>query len=449
MPDVTPPVRRVSRETRLLVVTILVSGLVLLLLSRLRFPEPPAVVTTSAQPLERLAARASFEDLARRVAQIEASIAPNLIVLRLAPRADPPPSRLSDVLMRADPSPADVRHVPALRLDATTALAAIPPDTRISGVVGLPESSGTAGIVATDPVRRLARVRVPEGPARSLPQLPLSQLRTPTYVVAVEGTHAGLTLRPVFLGRSDRFGSPRWTRPMLPLGGIVVTPGALIFTLDGEFLGCAVVEQGILAIAGAAEVVDAVTALRDAVPAPADPGFAVQPLSPALAAATGATHGVVVSEVLEGGAASDVLEPGDVITEVDGQAVDAPEPLLLGLATRLSAGPAPITFLRAGEVHRAELSPAATVHEQTGDPLMLRAVAGVGSRIVSVQPGSAFDAAGLADTDVIVGIGGTRAPSPAQVRRAIAQAAPGASLLFAVRRDDRQRVVAVRLPAGD
>jgi S1-C subfamily serine protease len=175
----------------------------------------------------------------------------------------------------------------------------------------------------------------------------------------------------------------------------------------------------------------------------------VQPLSPALAAATGATRGVVVSEVIEGGAASTVLEPGDVITEVDGLAVDAPEPLLLGLAARLSAGPASITFVRAGEVHRAELSPAAAVHEQTGDALMLRAVAGVGSRIVSVQPGSAFDAAGLADTDVIVGIGGTRAPSPAQVRRAIAQAAPGASLLFAVRRDDRQRVVAVRLPAGD
>jgi S1-C subfamily serine protease len=175
----------------------------------------------------------------------------------------------------------------------------------------------------------------------------------------------------------------------------------------------------------------------------------VQPLSPALAAATGAMRGVVVSDVIEGGAASTVLEPGDVITEVDGQAVDAPEALLLRLSARLSAGPAPIAFVRDGEVHRADLIPAAMVHAQAGDALMLRAVPGVGSRIVSVAPASAFDAAGLADTDVIVGVGGARAPSPAQVRRALAQARPGDSLLFTVRRDDRQRVVAVQLPAGD
>ena len=69
-----------------------------------------------------------------------------------------------------------------------------------------------ASIVGRDAVRQLARVRVPEGPPPAVRPLALSALRTPTYVVAVEGTQAGATLRPLFLGRSERFASARWSR---------------------------------------------------------------------------------------------------------------------------------------------------------------------------------------------------------------------------------------------
>ena len=155
---------------------------------------------------------------------------------------------------------------------------------------------------------------VPEAPARELMVLALEALRTPVYVVAVEGTQAGVTLRPVFLGRGDRFGSARWARQLLPLGGIPVEPGALLFSLDGEFVGSVVVEDGAPAIADARDVLDSVARLASAPSAvPSTAGVSVQFLTPELASATGAPRGVVVSEVDPGGPASGILQAADVI----------------------------------------------------------------------------------------------------------------------------------------
>ena len=73
---------RVSRESRLLFVTIGVAAVVLLGLARMRFPKPP-VVDTATPPLEKLAARASYDALAADIERVRALVAPNLIVLRL------------------------------------------------------------------------------------------------------------------------------------------------------------------------------------------------------------------------------------------------------------------------------------------------------------------------------------------------------------------------------
>jgi hypothetical protein len=433
---------RFTRETRLLIITMVVSGLVLLLLARLRFPDPPERVDVSAPPLERLAARASFEELATRVAQLEATIAPSLIVLRLSP-ADVPSRRLGDLLVSIDRASSDVRHVPALRIDATTALAVIPPHTRISGIVGPAQTSGLAAITAADPLRHLARVQVPEGPARALSSVALSSLRTPSSVVAVEGTQAGVTLRPIFLGRSDRFASPRWSRPLLPFGGTVVAAGALLFTLDGEFLGCAVMENGAAAIAGAADVLETVARIGSQ-PALADAGIAVQPLAAAVAAATGVSRGVVIADVSAGSSAAGVLEPGDVVTRIDQLDVSDPDTLLLELGTRLAAGGVEVTFVRGTAVGTARLQLDAGAETVGNEAVILQTVSGRGSRIVSLPRGSAFEAAGLSIDDVIVAAGAVKAPSPAQVRRLVADAAPGDHLLLVVRRGERQRVVAVQ-----
>jgi hypothetical protein len=443
------PGRRVTYETRLLIVTIIVSAVVLLLLARLRFPETSAVVTTT-QPLERLAARATYDDLAISIARLEEAIAPSLVTLRISGAADTAPRRLSDVLMRPAGEMAAVQHVPALRISPTTGVAAIAPGTAISGIVGRSEPIGTSGVIGADPIRRLALVRLPEAPARPVRQLALSDLRTPTYIVAVEGTRAGVTLRPVFLGRAERFGSPRFSRALLPLGGAVVTTGALMFTMQGEFLGCAVVEDGTLAIVGANDVMDTVERLLVSVPVPIDPGLSVQPLTATMAAATGAPHGVVVAAVSNGSPAQGILEAGDVITQIDKEPVDTPDALLLQLGSRLATGPVQIAFARDRKLHTATLerhehAPTLTFDE---DALALQPGRN-GVLVAGVEPGSAWELAGLLPGDEILRIGSVREPSPAAVRQALADTPHGDSLILVLRRGTEQRVIGVRLHTDD
>jgi hypothetical protein len=438
---------RVSREMRLLVLSIVVSGAVLLLLARVRFPEPPPAVNTSAPPLERIAARASFEELATRVARLEATIAPNLLVLRLASESGRESLQLTDLTAaRAQVPTIDTRHVPALRIDATTAVAAVPAGSRIVGLVGARQPTETATIIADDPVRQVARIQVPEGPVRALPQLPLSGLQTPTYVVAVEGTRAGVTFRPIFLGRSDRFGSPRWRRPLLPLGGAFVTSGALFFTLDGEFLGYAIQDDGTLAIAGAGDVLEFVNALQTGSERLQDPGISLQALTPVLTAATGTSEGVIVSDVRPDGPAHGELEPFDVITQIDGHPATSPEWALLELSARMSTGEARLRIIRDGKPGVARLRGEGD-HGARGNGLDARAslqtVQGVGSRIAGLTPHSSLLGAGLMEGDVIVRAGDLVAPSADQLISLLQREGGQPFVLVVFRRGDDQRVTGI------
>ena len=428
-----------TRESRLLLATIAVSGTVLLLLAQLRFPDVPTALP-SAAPLERLAARASFEDLARRVAELEGAIAPNLIVLRRVPRAEPQPARFGDLTRAGSASTGSAQHVPALRLDATTAVAAVPPSASIAGIVGALGGPGTAGVAAIAPLQGLARVRVPAGAARVLAQRPLADLATPTYIVAVEGTQAGLTLRPVFLGRSDRFQSPRWSRPLLPLGGIEVTPGALMFTLDGEFLGITVVENGTLAIASAAETIETVQALQGPVPPPAEPGIALLPLTVAAAQVAHVVRGVLVAEVADGTPADGHLEPGDVLTDIAGEPAAAPESALLRLSILLGAGPVSVTRVRGGDTQVVTLQPRASAAPDRARAPALRSLRGGGVAVDA--PGTALERAGVAPGDVIVTAGDIANPAAPDISRLLDGRLRG-PLTLVVRRGDRRMLVLV------
>ena len=76
------PARGSGRETRLLLVTIAVSVATLLLLARFRFPADEVQPTDPAPaPPERLAARATYDELAGIMADLERRIAPSLEVL--------------------------------------------------------------------------------------------------------------------------------------------------------------------------------------------------------------------------------------------------------------------------------------------------------------------------------------------------------------------------------
>jgi hypothetical protein len=391
-----------------------------------------------------LAARASYDALAADIQRVEPAIAPNLLVLRITPRALSEPHSLSDALSSGDAAAA-TRHIAALRVSDDIAIAMVDPDTRIDGIVGDPRG-GTASILAVDPVRRIARIRVPAAPVKPLAQMPLATLATPLYVVVVEGTQAGITLRPVFLGRGDRFGSPRWTRPLLPVGGIAVSPGALLFALSGEFIGTVVMENGATAIAGARDVIDTGDRLAaNAPPVLSDPGFAVQPLTPTLRTALGAERGVVVTSVAPAGAADGALEPADVITGVDDWSTDSPDELLLRIASRPVGESVTLALLRNGEPKTTTMTLQAATTASADVSLTLVAERGIGSRVDST---SGLAAAALRRGDVIVRAGSSVAPVPAQVRRFLAQATPSGWAVLVVVRDGQQRVVAIPANSG-
>jgi S1-C subfamily serine protease len=441
MPEPDEKTFRVSRESRLLLLTVVVCVVVLLLLARVRFPEP-AIVETVAQPLERLAARASYDALAADIERVEAMIAPNLVVLRTALRFDVMPRRTRDVLAPPELA-ADARHVAALRISPDTALAAIAPGVRIDGIVG---ETGSAAVLATDPVRRLSRVRVPEGPSRPIVALPLGSLRTPVYVVAVEGTQAGVTVRPVFLGRSTRFESARWSQPLLPLGGTALATGALLFSMAGEFIGCVVTEDGASAIVGARDALETVERLASASPpVPATLGIAVQPLTPALALATGAGHGVVVAEVDPDGPSSGLLLPGDVVVTVRGNVLDRPDRFLLHVAAAPPDEPMALTVVRAGEPLDVTVVPAAagTGAETGGEAIAFEQAPGSGTRVTAAGAGEGSLVTGLIPGDIVLSAGTFADPTPGQLRELLADLPPQKLLVVTVRRGTEQRVLAV------
>ncbi|MCB9700174.1 MAG: trypsin-like peptidase domain-containing protein [Alphaproteobacteria bacterium] len=77
-------------------------------------------------------------------------------------------------------------------------------------------------------------------------------------------------------------------------------------------------------------------------------GLALAPLTPAVAAGTGASKGVLVERVARGGTAEGRLRPGDVILEVDRREVSSPEEVERAFAR--SAGNVFLLVLRNGNV---------------------------------------------------------------------------------------------------
>src|SRR5688500_16600187 len=218
MPDSSPGQQR---ETRLLLVTIGVSIGMLLLLARFRFPEEAAgrSVEPAAAPLERLAARATFDELASSMADLER---------RLANRVD---------VLRIEPERAPGGFVPAPRLTPDRVVVLL----RAGEHVVAGTSAETPLIVGRDPVRELAVIAVPARPddvvtLRAGPPRP-----GPRYVAIVEATGQGPAVRPVYVGRTDLIQDPRLNTPLLSVVALqqTVPRGGAVFTLDGQFIGLA------------------------------------------------------------------------------------------------------------------------------------------------------------------------------------------------------------------
>jgi S1-C subfamily serine protease len=441
-----------TRETRLLLATIAVSVVVVLVLSTLRFPETPRISEAPPAPLERLAASAAYEQLARSVEGVSRRVAPDLLVVRVAAGNGGTPISLSD-LLRSPVATDAPRYFPALRVDDERAV--------LTGIVDPGGSSLTdqqgreVPVIAIDPLRRVALLAVSRASGNPVTPLTLSALQTPTYVVVAEGTAAGIAFRPVFVGSADRFSDPRWGRQLLAVSGTPLTsPGALVFSLESQFVGAAIVQpNGTLAIAGAAELIAVAADLRTtAMMGASEFGVGLQPMAPELSAALAVSGGVLIASVDANGPSFRSLEVLDVITGINGTAVTSPDEALVRLARTPSGSTAQLAIVRNKVPMSVTLTAPSPTTEGTVSAVATEAVTfdrvpGTGSRVTTVAAASALGRAGVRVGDLVVRAGDLTAPTPLQLAEAMRDASTTGLLLVVRRNGDRDRVIALSASA--
>lgn len=439
----TPAIRSSSRETRLLLVTLAVSAILLLVLARFRFPEDrplPASAVPAGQALERLAARATYDELATLVARVDRRVAPSVLVLEVG----------SWSVGGADAVElAPLRYAVGLRVRDDMALVALAPDE--SARMLDDPTAREAEVLARDEMRDLAVVRIPRSPAQTLAIVDIrAQNAAPTYLVAIEAGRAGPAARPFFLGRTDPLIDPRWNQPLTALGGPqAAEPGAFVFTLNAEFAGLVVAAGGLPALAPAAALLAAADELAAGRGRAAGGlGIELQPLTAPLARATGAARGVVVASVDASGPAAD-LEPGDVIEAIDDRPVASLDQARLLVRSLAPGSTAKLRIRRGGNIVEATVTVRA--HPTAGPPAATLGVAvrvrrGIGLEVQAVDEGSAGARAGLRPGDVIVAVNRAPATGAVALTRAWSEAPSGSALLVAFVRDSRGRVTALEKP---
>lgn len=417
-----------SRETRLLVTTIVVAVGMLLLLARFRFPAEPLrnVSEIAPAPLQRLAARATYDELAGVMADLEARLTSTVVVVQVVEGTTP-------------------AYLPAPILTPDRAVAVMPRTARIGSA-----SPNAPPLVARDVVRGLAVMDVTGRAGSTVISGSAASTPGPRYVVVVEATALGPVLRPLYVGRTDLFADPRWAEPVMTIAAVQgVPPGSAIFALDGSFIGLVADNAGLATVVPAAALRGVIASSGNGVPKRADLGLEAQPLTAALARGAGASRGVMISYADPAVVGDADLRPGDVVESIDG----------IGIATlagfedvaqgRTPGSPVVVGRIRNGE-HADVTITAADAEVPRAVPAglgaVLRSIRGVGIEVVSVDPYTVAARSGLRRGDLVVAVDETRRPDAPGLERTFQAAAPGAILLLTVQADAAQRVVAVEKP---
>jgi hypothetical protein len=399
----------ISRETRRLLLTILVSVTALWVLARIRFQERPAASTPVPNVLAQLRPISNYGDLARAIADIR-------------------PAIVAAVSASAGGG-ASLR----IREDAAVTLAPGAADT----------------VLASDRATGLAIVRQEHGEMPGLMPWAPRLLDYPRYLVAADVTGDRVALRPVFTGGLFPASSPLWPGELWAIPrSAAVAPGTFVFTTDGAFAGLCVSHGEGTALVPATLLFAAVDRLWQQGGEAGHLGINIQPLSPAIATATGAATGVVISAIDPGGAAAGALAPTEVIEAVDGQAIHTPDHWR-ARAARVKAGDTLTLRVRGAESMRdvrVTAVPSAASAEPAEDPplgLRLRSIPSVGAEVLSVQAHSRAARAGLREGDAVTFAAGQPSPTASQVMRAWASLPAGGSLLVAVARGGEHAVIAL------
>jgi len=399
----------ISRETRRLLVTILVSVTALWVLARIRFQERPAASTPVPNVLAQFRPVSNYVDLARAIADIR------------------------PVIVAAVSASAGGGAALRIREDAAVTLAPGPVDT----------------LLASDRATGLAIVRHEQGEMPGLMPWAPRLLDYPRYLVAADLSGDRVALRPVFTGGLFPSSSPFWTGELWAIPpSTALAPGTFVFTTDGAFAGLCVTHGDGTALVPATLLFDTIERLQQQGGEAGHLGIAIQLLTPALATATGAATGVVISAIDPAGAAAGTLVPTEVIEAVDGHDIQTPDHWRARVA-RVNAGDTLTLRVRGAEsLREVQLTalPFAASAEPEEDPslgLRLRSVPSIGVEVLSVQPQSRAARAALQEGDAITFAAGQRSPTAAQVMRAWAALPAGGALLVAVTRGSEHSVIAI------
>jgi PDZ domain-containing protein len=417
--------RRVSRDTRLLFGIVLVALATLWLLARIRFPDRVQTANPVSPVLAQLVPRSAFDDIASAVAQLEPGLSTVMVAV--------------DVRRRDERSAA--RTVPALRFRDGLALTLMDPNTTPAG--GAAENSGEAG---RDPATGLTVVRVADGAITTSDAWSPRQPESPGFLLAAGVQYERISLRPVFVGSLYAIESPAWEGRLWALpANTGLAAGDFVFNVDGSLAGLAVAVADGLAIAPADMIVAiAQRVTRETTEVAGYLGIAVQPMTPGIAAATGASGGgVIVTWVDPRGPAAPQIRVTDVIEAVGGEALASVEHWNARLA-RLRAGqPVALAVWTRGGIRDIQITAVPQLSQPRTEALglTLAAVRPGGVEVTSVQDASAGFRAGFHVGDVITLIGDTQSPTAGQVARAYSTAPDGARLLVGITRGGMHQVL--------
>jgi len=420
---------RLPRETRRLLLTAFVAVLTLWVLARVRFPERPAAPNPVPPILDQLTGPPTFAELAARVGELRGRLSDSLVTL-VSVRND---TRASDG--------GSVQRSVGLRIRDDLAVTVLAPTTRRAG-------AAPPGVVAED---RASGLMLVETAMKTRPQLPIfwspRDLQQPRYLLASSAAPEDISLQPTFIGSLAPIETPQWAGSVwaLPMDA-AVSPGALLFTEQGELVGVVVQSDAGPAIVPARVLLAAAERLLDSPPkAAAELGVDVETLTARLAAATGAQAGVVVAWVDPAGIAAPLLRVGDVIETANDVAITNAEQWRVR-ATRVGDGDTlNLRVVRGGAPRVVQLLVRAPSAENAAFlGLGMRRVVRVGTEVTRVVHGSASEAAGIVKGDLITAIGNISAPTPAQIASAFEGTDSGKLVIVAVQRNGAHRVMALQ-----
>jgi serine protease Do len=203
-------------------------------------------------------------------------------------------------------------------------------------------------------------------------------------------------------------------------------------------------------------------------------GVEAQQISDAMAKALhlGAASGALIAGVQRDTPAAHAgLEPGDVVTSIDGQAVKNPRDLAVDIAAVQPGNDAHLQVLHNGETKAVSVKVGQMPGEQTasneaGEPSHARiglALAPLspdlrdqldvpsgtnGAVVREVQPGSPAEQAGLQPGDLIVGVDGKQVSSPSEAANALRGASKDHAVALRIIRHGEPAFIGVNLDQG-